>query len=146
MSDAAALLPELTFDSLAVGQRFSESTQLLGREMVGDYAAAVYNTELAQVAGQPAGTDLSDPSLAILFAIPRRVLVRDGTMPPGGVLARQDFELHRPLRLGEAIRTLPSVADKYEKRGRRYVQIRCELRDASDAIIGHVDNYILWAR
>lgn len=144
--EAKSELPELVFDSISVGQKFTESTHTLTAEMVRDYGIAVHNPELERAAQQPAGTVLNDPSLAILFGIPRRVLVRDGRMPPGGVLARQDFELYRPLRLGEEIRTLPSIADKYEKRGRRYAQIRCDLFDQDRQPIGRVDTHVVWAR
>ena len=45
----------------------------------------------------------------------------------------------------EAARTRPAVAAKYEKRGRRYVQLRCDLEDHAGAKIGRVDSYIIWA-
>ncbi len=140
-----ATLPELTYDSLVEGRRFSKTTMLVSAEMVRNYGRAVHNTALAAQADAPPGTPLCDPSLAILFGIARRALRDDARLPPGGILAAQDFEMDRPLRLGEAVSTSPSIAALYEKRGRRYVQLRCDLQDEAGASIGRVDSFIIWA-
>jgi len=145
MSTATAELPVLTYEALAVGQRFSDTTMPITPEMIRNYGRAVHNAALVAQADAPAGTPLVDPSLAILFGIARRALRNDARLPPGGILAAQDFELERALRARETVRTRPVVADKYEKRGRRYVQLRCELVDESGARIGCVDSFIIWA-
>jgi acyl dehydratase len=145
MNAATAQLPELTYESLSVGQRFSDTTMVVSPEMIRNYGRAVHNAPLVAQAGAPAGTSLCDPSLVILFGIARRALRDDARLPPGGILAAQDFETERSLRAGETVRTRPSVAAKYEKRGRRYVQLRCDLQDEAGASIGRVDSYIIWA-
>jgi acyl dehydratase len=146
MNAPTSELPELTYASLSEGQRFSDTTMDLSPEMVRNYGRAVHNDALVAQAGAPAGTALCDPSLAILFGIARRALRKDARMPAGGILAGQDFEITRPLRLGETIRTRPSVAAKYEKRGKRYVQLRCALEDGGGSSIGYVDSFIIWAK
>jgi hypothetical protein len=145
MSTPAAQLPELTYDSLIEGRRFSDTTMVVSREMVGNYGRAVHNSALAAQAEAPDGTPLCDPSLSILFGIARRALRNDARLPPGGILAAQDFEMERALRLGETVRTRPTVAALYEKRGRRYVQLRCDLEDHTGTGIGRVDSFIIWA-
>ena len=145
MSTATSQLPELTYESLFEGRRFSDTTMVVSMDMIRDYGRAVHNDALAAQAGAPAGTPLCDPSLMILFGIGRRALRADARLPPGGVLAEQHFEAERPLRAGETVRTRPSVAAKFEKRGRRYVQLRCDLEDEAGAKIGRVDSFIIWA-
>ena len=140
-----APLPELTYDNLFEGRRFSKTTMMVSAEMVRNYGRAVHNRALVAQADAPSGTLLCDPSLVILFGIARRALRNDARLPPGGILAAQDFETERPLRMGETVSTFPSVAAKYEKRGRRYVQLRCDLEDETGASIGRVDSYIIWA-
>jgi acyl dehydratase len=145
MSTVAAQLPELTYESLFEGRRFSDTTMVVTKDMIRDYGRAVHNDALVAQASAASGTPLCDPSLMILFGIARRALRNDARLPPGGILAAQDFEAERPLRAGETVRTRPSVAAKYEKRGRRYVQLRCDLEDETGAKIGRVDSYIIWA-
>lgn len=145
MSDASDL-PELTYDALSVGQRFHDSASDVTPGLVRSYAAAVQNPALAEQADGPPGTLIGDPSLLIIFGITRRVLARDGRVPAGGVLAGQHCEFRRPLRLGETVRTHTSIAEKYEKRGRRYVLLRCDLLDEGGRPIGRVDSHIIWAR
>jgi acyl dehydratase len=142
---AATQLPVLTYESLFQGRRFSDTTMVVTQEMIRNYGRAVHNDALAAQSSAPAGTPLCDPSLMILFGIARRALRNDAVLPPGGILAAQDFEAERPLRAGETVRTRPCVAAKYEKRGRRYVQLRCDLEDEAGARIGRVDSYIIWA-
>jgi len=138
-------LPELPYDTLAVGQRFKDTILTLTPEMVRAYGRAVHNDALRAQADAPPGTPIEDPSLLVIFGITRRVLGQDGNPPPGGILASQDFEAQRLLRLGETVRTRTSIADKYEKRGRRYIHLRCDVEDAQGASIGRVDSHVIWA-
>lgn len=139
-------LPELHYDDIDVGQRFTPTIRPLTREMVANYARSVHDHGLAELAGKPDGTVIPDTSLAILFTITRQVLAQDFRLPPGGVLARQEYEVTRRLKLGEVVRTESSIAAKYEKKGRRYVELRSDLFDAEGALIGHAVNQVLWAR
>jgi acyl dehydratase len=141
-----AAVPEPTYDALGVGRRFADYELPVAPDLVRAYARAVDNPALAQQADAPVGTSLGDPSLLVIFGITRRVLARAGRVPAGGILARQDYEFCRPLRLGERIRTRSSIADKYEKRGRRYVHLRCEMIDDDGNRVGQVDSHIIWAR
>ena len=144
MSSTAAL-PQLTYDGLSVGRTFTETHMTVSPEMIATYGKAVHNSPLAAQASAPAGTPLCDPSLVILFGIARRALSKDARLPPGGILAAQDYEAERTLRAGETVRIKPSVAAKYEKRERRYVQLHCELEDQDKERIGSVDSFIIWA-
>ncbi len=142
---STSALPQLTYDGLSVGQMFSETTMAVSRDMIANYGKAVHNRPLEAQAAAPPGTPLCDPSLVILFGIARRALSKDARLPPGGILAAQDYEVERALRAGETVRIKPSVSAKYEKRGRRYVQLHCELEDESKTRIGSVDSFIIWA-
>lgn len=137
---------ELLYDDLAVGTRFRESRLHLSAQMLRSYAESIGDSALRDEADAGAGTPISDPSVLILFAITRRVLAEDGDVPAGGVLARQDLTPARPMRVGEIVRTTPSVHDKYERRGRRFLVLRCDLSDESGDSLGTVDNHIIWAR
>lgn len=142
---AASERPVLTYDGLSVGQRFSDTRMPVSADMIRNYARAVHNDALLAQADATPDTPLCDPSLVILFGIARRALRNDGRLPGGGILAAQDFECERPLRVGEMVHTRPSIVAKFEKRGRRYVQLRCDLLDDSGAPIGRVDSHIIWA-
>jgi 3-hydroxybutyryl-CoA dehydratase len=139
-------LPELRYDDLAVGRAFSDTAVVLSAEMLRDYAAALDDDNLLSEAEMGDGTSVSDPSILILFAVTRRVLAKDGTVPPGGVLARQDLVAGRHVRVGDVVTSRATVCEKYERRGRRYLVLRCTLTDAQGDVLGHVDNHIIWAR
>jgi hypothetical protein len=137
---------ELFYDTLQIGERFADTELTLTPEVVRQYAVAVRNESLLTQAEAKPGTPLDDASLMVLFGITRRVLGKDNKIPGAGVNANKEIKINRSLRLGETIRTRTSIANKYEKRGRNYVHLSCELVDASGSIIGYSDNHIIWPR
>lgn len=140
-------LPELLFSGFSDGQRFSDTFLTLNPSTVRRYGEAVHNDALIALGDAAEGTPIPDPSILVIAGITRRVLGKDGRCPPGGVLARQDFIAHRLPRVGETLRTRTSIEKTYEKRGRNYVQLRCDIENSDDGTpIGRVDSHVIWAR
>lgn len=146
MTDATEL-PELLFAGFSDGQRFSDTLLTLSPETVRRYGEAVHNERLIALGDAGQGTPIPDPSILVIAGITRRVLGKDGRCPPGGVLAQQDYVAHRLPRVGETLRTRTSIEKTYQKRGRNYVQLRCDIENSEDgAPIGRVDSHVIWAR
>lgn len=146
MTDVADL-PELLFAGFSAGQKFSDTFLTLMPETVRRYGEAVHNDALVALGDAPGGTPIPDPSILVIAGITRRVLGKDGRCPPGGVLAQQDFVAYRLPRVGETLRTRTSIEQTYEKRGRNYVQLRCDIENKDDGTaIGRVDSHVIWAR
>ena len=143
MSAGATLL---LYDELPVGTEFHESEVEMSAETLRSYAESIDDSALLAEAARGPGTPVSDYSVFILFAITRRVLAKDGEVPAGGVLARQDVSTIRPVRVGDIVRTRARVHEKYERRGRRYLVLRCALTNGAGEPLGTVDNHIIWAR
>jgi hypothetical protein len=53
----------------------------------------------------------------------------------GNLHAQQDWELFAPIRIGSTVRSLSTIVDRYDKRGRNYVINETDLFDADD---GHL--------
>ena len=139
-------MPDLLYDDLEPGRRFKDTVMTITPEMVRKYALAVDNAALLAQADLPDGTPLDDPSLLILFATTRRVLAQDGRVPGAGILARMDIAPERSPRMGESIRTRTSIGDRYEKRGRRTILLRCDFVDDAGGSLGYSESHIIWPR
>lgn len=136
----------LRYDGMPVGTEFQESEVEMSAETLRRYAESIDDDGLMAEAAAGPGTPVSDYSVFILFAITRHVVAKDGEVPAGGVLARQDVSAVRPVRVGDVVRTRARVHEKYERRGRRYLVLRCSISDSAGDPLGTVDNHIIWAR
>jgi len=50
----------------------------------------------------------------------------------GNLHAQQDWEMYAPIRIGSKIRTVSTIVDRYDKRGRSYVVNETDLFDADE--------------
>lgn len=116
---------ELSYDNLEVGQTFPPTLTRIDREAVRRYVLAT--------GGDYTGSDLAPPTFGHLLATPRTA-VPGAVVPPGGVHTKQAYEFHRPLHVGEEVTTTMRVAEKGERKGRRYVVYEFEIRAADGAL------------
>jgi acyl dehydratase len=58
------------------------------------------------------------PTLAAVFIRPAQNALNG---PPGGIHAKQRFEFHSLVRVGDQLRTLLEIRELYERNGRRFV-------------------------
>lgn len=121
------------YDELVVGSVFPEQPVefAVTAEVAAGYRAIAEQSLLPQGA-PPAEGDAVPPSLAALYIRGAQNALRG---PPGGVHAKQHFTFLRPVRIGDTLHTSLTIADKYERNGRRYVVSETMTRDAAGAEI-----------
>ena len=68
-------------------------------------------------------------------------------MPSGGVLAKQEFEFQRPIRLGETLRVEAKVVDSYlDEKERKRVTFLIEAKDQKQDTVSTIRLYAIWPR
>ena len=119
------------YDDLLVGSVFPEEPVAFAvtAEVVAGYRAIAERSLVGSEAG-PADGEGVPPMLAALYIRGAQDALRG---PPGGIHAKQHFTFLRPVRIGETLHTLLTIAEKYERNGRRYVVSATVTRDAEGA-------------
>ncbi len=79
-------------------------------------------------AADPADDETVPPMLAALYIRGAQNALHG---PPGGIHAKQHFTFLRPVRVGDTLFTSLTIAEKYERNGRRYVVSATSTRDGS---------------
>lgn len=121
--------PGTAYDEFEVGADVATVEFEITPEIVDEYMKAVEADEsLYRLDGRP----VAPPN--VLFVYMTGALYQ--TYPPiqGIVMAEADFSWHAPVWADETTRIKASgrIADKYERRGRRYVRWNAEFRKADD--------------
>lgn len=117
MSDPPRI-SDVRYEDLEPGVRFGPYAERLERSASDRLRGAVGETKPGELA--PAGV------VPLLFLKTlRRAL---GGIPPGGILARQRFEFHRPLPSECTVETEAWVGEQYERRGRFYTVFEFSVR------------------
>lgn len=125
---------ELLFEDISLDMEIPPSTYELRPEAVQRYLEAVEaespywrDTEEARAAF---GGPVAPPTVAGIYARMTPVFqayfqAHDPEMklPPGLIHARQTFEFHAPHRAGDVLTTRARVVAKYERKGRKYVEV-----------------------
>lgn len=135
----------LYYDDLDAGDSLDKVSFEISPLLVYCYGKLFDDDELMRLASAPAGTPIGDPTLLILCGILRGLIRTSAQPPPGGILARQDFEFASPILLASTVTASPLIADKYNKRGRNYVALRADLVDEGERQLGAVESHIIWA-
>lgn len=116
----------------AVGKEFASATYEVGREKIREYANATgvhdpqYQAEDGGVVAPPmfaacftvirgGGRMFADPELGGHFAL---------------VHGSQEFEFHRPVRLGDVLECTPQIADIQWKGGNEFLTLQIDCNDA----------------
>ena len=142
--------PELVFADLPVGRTFRTLEYAVTPELVREFMEAVgdrhplYWDETSIQKNRP-GFLIAPPGLAAIYA--RLSYLQDHSMPSGGVLAKQEFEFQRPIRLGETLRVEAKVVDSYlDEKERKRVTFLIEAKDQKQDTVSTIRLYAIWPR
>ncbi|MDO8690035.1 MAG: MaoC family dehydratase [Dehalococcoidia bacterium] len=119
---------ELVYDEIEVGREFDPPAMELTAEAVRKYLLAVEddtpiygNRQEAEAAGL--GWPVAPPTTAAMFSRTSVLLQKEGTMPPGSVHARQEFQFVAPFRPGDTLTTKAKVVEKFIRKERKWMVI-----------------------
>ena len=118
------------YDDLKVGDIFPPEPVRFAvtPEVVAEYRAI----SASSLAGQnPVGPDDADSVPPMLAAVYIRGAQNALKGPPGGIHAKQHFTFLAPVRIGDELATQLTVAEKFERKGRRYVVLDTLTRNGS---------------
>lgn len=124
--------PTQNFADLVVGTVYPPVQYRITAEQVGKWVAAFEDDTVAVGGNEPPLVPAALTSLYILDA----VLKAYPNRPKGNVHAKQEFVWYTPVRVGEALSTEVIVADKWVKRGRRYVQTETRTKNDAGQLVG----------
>ena len=142
--------PELVFADLETGRKFRTLSYLVTQEHVSEYMEILgdrnklyYDREAANALGLEA--PIAPPGLAAIYS--RLSYLQDHSMPSGGVLAKQEFEFHGPIPIGESLAVTARVAESYEdKKGRKRVNFLVEAKDHKGKPVSVTRLYAIWPK
>jgi hypothetical protein len=118
----------LLYDDMYVGMEFGEVTYELKPEQVEHYVQAVEEEKGGDQSTAP-------PTIAALFTT-LRVALKDHKMPPGAIHAKQYYRFKKPVKAGETLTIRVKIAEKYEKKGRKYAIIESRVfNDAGEHLL-----------
>jgi acyl dehydratase len=131
--------PMLTFDRIRVGTVYPEVSYRFTAEQVANWTksfeddSALMDEGADSAGGQakPGKVPTALTSLYVLDAVVRAYANR----PKGNVHAKQEFVWYGPVRIGDVLATEVIAADKYIKRGRRYVVTETRTRNQDGRLI-----------
>ncbi|HZP56257.1 MAG TPA: MaoC family dehydratase [Dehalococcoidia bacterium] len=127
-------------DEIYVGRDFGRHDMVITPEEVAHYADAVddHNPMYSGASpfGGPVAPALVRHSEVYAYREEARAAAPSWYLPNvyGNLHARQEFELYRPVMVGDAIHTRSFIADRYVKRGRDYVVNEVLYFDADGAV------------
>jgi acyl dehydratase len=128
----------LTYDSVEVGTEFAPYIYHLKGERVRQYIEATQDS-------QPIFKDLNyakemgyrdipaPPTTAAIYAT--RAHKQKKKLPPGGIHAKQMFRFLKPVYPDDTLTSYAKVADKYIKKGRKYVVIEVTTKNQWDETV-----------
>lgn len=138
----------LRYEQLQVGQSFgpfpyeiSAPTCQRFAELSGD-SHPVFRDEAAARAAGLAGITPPPGLTTVIFL--RALNAGMGGIPPGSILAKQEFEFGEAPHAGERLQTEMIIAEKYRKRERPYVVVEFRVRRASGALALVGRKIIIW--
>jgi len=140
MSSHASTNPELIFSDCKVGKKFRplvfEVTPTYVEEfqrVVGDYSP-LYEEE-----------KIAPPGIAAIYA--RLSYLQDHVMPPGGVLAKQEFIFKKEIEIGDTLTVRAEVSESYEdEKKRKRVNFAIVAENQKNEIIANVNLYAIWPK
>ncbi len=139
----------LLYADLQVGRTFPPMDFAITAEIVDGYVEAVGDRTAAfhdREAAAELGVDGVLAPLGLWGVWGRQAYLQNHRMPDGGILAAQDMVYHAPVRVGDVLRVQATVAEKFERRGRNYVTIESQARNADDELCGIVRVTAIWPR
>ena len=130
--------PGTAYDDFEVGTEVATLEFDITPEIVDEYMVAVEaDKSLYELDGRP----VAPPN--ILFVYMTGALYQKYPPIQGIVMAEADFKWHAPIWADETtrIRASGKITDKFDKRGRKYVQWSAEFSNAADGkVVASLDN------
>jgi len=134
--------PELLFSDLPVGRSFRPLAFQVTKQLVDEFMDTVGDRNPLYSAE---GTSIAPPGFAAIYA--RLSYLQDHTMPPGGVLAKQEFEFHNSTRVGETIYiTAKVIESRFDEKQRKRVTFFIEAKDRDNLLISEIRLYAIWPK
>lgn len=125
----------LTFEKLRVGTVYPEVHYQFTPEQVAKWVSSFEDDTVAVTGGgKPAEGSEVPAALTSLYVLDA-ILKAYPNRPKGNVHAKQDFVWYSPVRIGDVLATEVIVADKYRKRGRRYVVTETRTRNQDGRLV-----------
>jgi 3-hydroxybutyryl-CoA dehydratase len=138
---------EFTLDELEVGHTFSPLFYPIDQGLIKDYVDTVgdqnplhRDPSSAQAAGYR--QIVAPPTIAALYVL--KAYRTDAMPPPGGVQVRQRFKFYEPILAGDVLRVQAWVADKYVRRGRKYLVIDSVAQNQKGAEVVWSESTSFW--
>ncbi|MBW1681873.1 MAG: MaoC family dehydratase N-terminal domain-containing protein [Deltaproteobacteria bacterium] len=141
---------ELVFSDLNPGREFRPLFYSVTQDLVKDYLETVGDTSLLYKdleAAKAAGLQecMAPPGLAAIYS--RLSYLQDHEMPSGGVLAKQEFEFHGPIPIGETLAVKAKVSQSYvDEKGRKRVNFLIEARDHEGNPVSTTRLFAIWPK
>jgi len=138
--------PELVFTDLPLGRTFRPLEYAVTKdlvqefmEVVGDRHPLYWDKTLAKP------SLIAPPGLAAIYA--RLSYLQDHSMPSGGVLAKQEFEFHNPVLIGDILQVKAQVCESYlDEKGRRRVTFLIEAQSQEGQAVSTIRLYAIWPK
>jgi hypothetical protein len=133
-ADETPALADIPYDELVVGRRMGPFTESVSADMAARLAGPI---------GEPVPVTAVPPAVfPVLFL---KALRRGmGGIPAGSVLAKQEFESQAVLPVDSEVLITTWVGDKQVRRGRPFVTIEFDIRDAHGTQIVTGRKIIVW--
>jgi acyl dehydratase len=142
--------PELLFGDLPPGRTFRTLEYPVTRELVRQFMEAVgdrhplYWDENLTAKGPP-GYLVAPPGLAAIYG--RLSYLQDHSMPSGGVLAKQEFEFHHPIRIGDVLQVSAAVIESStDEKGRKRVTFLIQAKNQAGQPASTIRLYAIWPK
>lgn len=130
-------LSDVRFESLEIDRRFGPFEEEISAELADSVRDEIVRSPV------PSGAQTVPPAVYPLLFL--RALRRAmGGIPPGSVLAGQEFEYHRAVPVNTVVTIEAWVSEKFVKKDRPYVRLEFLIRDREgrDALTG--SKLIIW--
>lgn len=125
--------PTQNFADLVVGTVYPPIEYRISAEQVRTWVAA-FEDDTINVASDGQEVPIVPAAMTSLYILDA-VLKAYPNRPKGNVHAKQEFVWYSPVRVGETLSTEVIVADKWIKRGRRYVQTETRTKNKLGTLV-----------
>ena len=139
----------LVFENLPKGRQFPPVSETLTSERIRNFARAIGTENPFYVCEEYAarsrfGTLIAPPMIAYLLF--RRSYLAHGVFPGAGIAVKMEFQFLKAARVNETLTTTTTVADSYEREGKKYVTLESVTinKDAEKVYVTRL--YAIWPK
>lgn len=130
---------ELVFADLPQGRTFRPLEYPVTQKLIQEFIETVGDHHPLYL------SDLAPPGLAAIYA--RLSYLQDQAMPSGGVLARQEFEFHGPIRIGDTLKVEAQVVESsLDEKERKRVTFLIRAANQKGEPISTIRLYAIWPK